>query len=130
MKRIAILFVMLIACERTHPAFPARSDAHVTAAAQFTKRYASSPLAAWNVHGIAAGADCAILLVETPMILEDSMVEALHYGEGAYGVYDGGVRGFYERNRFRGVAYKDASGRVWVYGSLNASDTAMLPRCQ
>ena len=57
------------------------------------------------------------------------MVEAMHYGAGAYGVVDGGVQRFCRDRSFRGVAYKDSSGRIWTYGNVTAQDAATLPRC-
>ena len=57
------------------------------------------------------------------------MVEALHYGAGAYGVYDGGVQRFSRDRAFRGVAYKDSSGRIWTYGNVSVAEVAAMKRC-
>jgi hypothetical protein len=107
-----------------------RQEARVTAAHLFTERYSKSRLSAWHVHASAAGADCAILLIDVPIVLEDSMIEAMHYGAGAYDVYDGGVHRFYRERTFRGVAYKDASGRVWTYGAVSPDEARSLAPCR
>jgi hypothetical protein len=39
------------------------------------------------------------------------------------------VQRFCRDRSFRGVAYKDSSGRVWAYGNVTAHDAATLPRC-
>ncbi len=106
-----------------------RTDPRATAASVLTQRYAHSPLAAWKVRGSTAGADCDVLLVETSVIMEDSMIEALHYGAGAYGVVDGGVQRFYRQCAFRGVAYRDSSGRLWTYGGVTQEEAERLKRC-
>lgn len=105
-------------------------DARVTAASTLTSRCAASRLGQWNIHGTAAGADCDVLLVETSMVLEDSLVEAIHYGTGAYAVADGGVRRFSRDHAFRAVAYRDVTGRVWTYGPLTRGETASLQPCR
>ena len=109
---------------------PAKPNNHVTAANVFTNRYAHSRFARWNVRASARGRDCDVLLVETDMVMEDSMVEAMHYGAGAYGVVDGGVQRFYRDRSFRGVAYKDSSGHIWAYGDISARDAATLSQCR
>ncbi|MCU1231111.1 MAG: hypothetical protein JWO97_3995 [Acidobacteria bacterium] len=107
---------------------PARNrNVRISAASLFTKKYAQSRLSSWNVRGRAAGADCGVLFVDASIILEESMVEALHYGAGAYDVYPGGVQGFSRDHSFRGTAYRDLSGRVWTYGEI--SSTEALTSC-
>lgn len=103
---------------------------HVVAARRFTMDCAGSRLATWNVHGSAAGNDCGILLIETPMILEDAIVEAMHYGTGAYDLYQGGVNQFSRTRAFRGVAYKDGSGQVWYFGDLSRVEAESLRPCR
>lgn len=105
------------------------NDARVTAASFFTQRYSHSRLAKWNVRASAAGRDCGVLLVETSIVMEDSMVEAMHYGGGAYGVIEGGVQRFYRERSFRGVAYKDSSSRIWTYGDVTREEAEALKRC-
>lgn len=105
------------------------ADSRLEAAGTFTQRYSRSPLAAWNVHGFVAGTDCDVFLVETSVVMNDAMVEALHYGAGAYGVVDGGVQRFYRDGAFRGVAYRDAAGHVWKYGDVSRSEAETLKRC-
>jgi hypothetical protein len=122
---LMVLALLIAMCESR----PHSSGKHVAAANLFTDRYAHSRFAAWKVRASARGRDCDVLLVETDMVMEDSMVEAMHYGAGAYGVVDGGVQRFYRDRSFRGVAYKDSSGRIWAYGNVTAQDAAALPRC-
>jgi hypothetical protein len=124
--RCLMIFALLIAMCDTRPH---SSSKQVAAARVFTDRYAHSRFAAWKVRASARGRDCDVLLVETDMVMEDSMVEAMHYGAGAYGVVDGGVQRFYRDRSFRGVAYKDSSGRIWAYGNVTAQDAATLSRC-
>lgn len=125
--RCLMILALLIAMCDAKP--PHSSNNHVAAANVFTDRYAHSRFAGWKVRASARGRDCDVLLVETDMVMEDSMVEAMHYGAGAYGVVDGGVQRFYRDRSFRGVAYKDSSGRIWAYGNVTAQDAATLPRC-
>src|SRR5262245_61082201 len=99
------LALLLLACQSRPPA-----EAHIDAAGVFTARYAKSALSVWKVRGSAAGADCDVLLVETSVVMNESMVEALHYGAGRYGVVHGGVQRVYRDGAFRGVAYRDAAG--------------------
>lgn len=106
------------------------SDVRVASADQFTQRYAQSRLSGWNVRASAAGTDCAVLFVRANIILEDSMIEAMHYGAGAYDIYDGGVQHFYRQRAFRGVAYKDSSGRVWTYGAVDETEAEALTPCR
>ena len=125
--RLLLLSVALIACE-SNPR-PSPNDLRVAATRDFTRQYARSRLAGWNVRASAAGRDCDVLLVDTSVILEDSMVEALHYGGGAYSVDgSGGVEHFCRRKAFRGVAYKDTTARVWTYG-VSAEEVQKLRRC-
>ena len=118
-----------IACDG-HWRQPAATPDRDIAAKVLTERYAQSRFAPWNVHAAAAGSDCAVLLVQTSVILEPGMVEALHYGAGPYDVVDGGVRQFYPERTFRGVVYKDSTGRVWNYGSVSAREAETLPLCR
>ncbi|HEX3579240.1 MAG TPA: hypothetical protein VHY33_11815 [Thermoanaerobaculia bacterium] len=122
---LMILALLVAMCESR----PRSSSKHAAAANDFTNRYSHSRFAGWKVRASARGRDCDVLLVETDMVMEDSMVEAMHYGAGAYGVVNGGVQRFYRDRAFRGVAYKDSSGRIWAYGNVTAHDAATLPRC-
>ena len=109
---------------------PTAREERVAAASLLTVRCAVSRLAKWNIRGRAAGADCNVLLVETTMVLEDSLVEAIHYGSGAYAVVDGGVRRFSNERAFRGVAYRDRTGHVWTYGDLTEAEAEGLQPCR
>ena len=125
MRYLMVLALLAAMCD-SRPRLP---NDHVASANVFTDRYAHSRFAGWKIRASARGRDCDVLLVETDMVMEDSMVEAMHYGAGAYGVVDGGVQRFYRDRSFRGVAYKDSSGRIWAYGDVTAHDAATLPRC-
>jgi len=128
-SRLTLTIALAIsACElKPHPA--AGTTDRIDAASGFTQRYSHSRLAAWQIHAGAAGESCDVLLIETSIVMEESMVEALHYGAGAYGVYGGGVQRFCQDRSFRGVAYRDASGRIWAYGNVTAREAMHLRRC-
>lgn len=96
------------------------------AASSLTQRYAQSALAQWHVQGQAAGTDCGVLFVETSVMLEDALVEALHTGTGGYDVYSGGVQQYSRDRAFRGVAYRDRSRRIWRFGDVPSSE-ALTP---
>jgi hypothetical protein len=121
------MVTVLAACE-SNPK-PSASDVRIAAARTFSQRYAHSWLAGWNVRARVAGRDCDVLLVDTSIIMEDSMIEALHYGGGTYGVVDGGVQNFYRQRSFRGVVYKDSTARVWTYGGVTSEEVPTLQRC-
>ena len=116
-----------VSATRSKSANPAPD--HVKAAEVFTDRYAHSRLSAWKVRAAAAGPRCDILTVEVATILDDSMVEAMHYGTGAYDVYQGGVQRFYLQRGFKGVAYKDESRRIWTYGEVTVPRAETLAPC-
>jgi hypothetical protein len=109
---------------------PSPREDRVVAASQLTGRCAASRLAKWNIRGAAAGTDCSVLLVDTSMVLEDSLVEAIHYGTGAYAVVDGGVRRFTRDRAFRGVVYRDRTGHLWTYGDLTRPEAEELRPCR
>jgi hypothetical protein len=123
-----LLFIALIIACRSNPK-PTSNDLRVEAARSFTQRYSHSRLASWNVRASAAGRDCDVLLVDTSVIMEDSMVEALYYGGGSYSVIDGGVEHFCHERSFRGVAYRDSTARIWTYGGVTADEARTLKRC-
>jgi len=109
---------------------PSQRDAQIAAASALTERYAASTLAKWHLRGSAGGADCKVLLVDTPAVLEDSVVEAVHYGSGAYAVVDGGVRRFARERGFRAVVYRDPTARIWTYGDLAQGEADGLQPCR
>ena len=122
---IAACILGLVACE-SNPHASSRERARIAAANAFTSRYAESRLARWKLDAHAAGDDCGVLLVETRVVMEDTMVDALHYGAPAYEAYPGGVQQFSRDRRFRGVAYRDATRRQWMFGSVSP-DEALVP---
>lgn len=125
--RPMLSLVLLLACW-SNPK-PSPDDLRVDAARFVTRQYAHSRLVRWNVRASAAARDCDVLFVETSVIMEDSMIEALHYGGGRYDVIDGGVDRFYRARSFRGVAYRDATERLWTYGGVTAEEARTLRRC-
>ena len=127
MKTVALAILLAAACA-PQPRTPRYE--RIAAASLLTDRCAASRLSKWNIRGRAAGADCSVLLVDTSMVLEDSLVEAIHYGTGAYAVVDGGVRRFIRERAFRGVVYRDRTGRVWTYGDLARSEAEELQPCR
>jgi hypothetical protein len=128
------LFVALASstCHSRQPVLTQHSaerEARIASARLFTQRYSRSRLSGWHVHASAAGADCAVLFVDVPIVMEDSLIEAMHYGAGAYDVYEGGIHQFSRERSFRGVAYKDVSGRVWTYDAVAESEARSLEPC-
>jgi hypothetical protein len=123
-----VMCVMATVCAPRQQQSP--REERIAAASLFTRRCAASRLAKWNIRGVAAGADCSVLLVDTSMVLDDSLVEAIHYGTGPYAVVDGGVRQFTRQQAFRGVAYRDRIGRVRTYGNLAQREAEELQPCQ
>jgi hypothetical protein len=132
----ALLFVALAGCETQAPASTPRQPVvrntvpYLRAAHRLTQRYAQSPMAGWGVRASAAGTDCKVLFIETKIILETSMVDAIHYGVAAYDFLPGGVKQFGRLNAFRGVAYKDATGYRWRYGNVSVSEAQVLKPCR
>jgi len=105
-------------------------EQRMAAASLLTRRCAASRLAKWNIRGIAAGDDCNVLIVDTPMVLDDTVAEAIHYGTGGYAIVDGGVRRFVRESDFRGVAYRDGTGQLRTYGDITRSDARGLQPCR
>lgn len=101
-----------------------------TAADLFNLRFAGSTLSGWGIRGRPAGADCSVLLVTFDVNMEDAMITSFHYGNGIYGsILPGGVARFYPERTFRGVVYRDASGRRWTYGAVSESEASSLSPC-
>ena len=134
-RAIALIVPLLLAtaaCKPRPSAAPPQVDrsARIRAADELTGLYAHSRMAEWNVRGDAAGPRCGVLLVDVSVVLEDAMVDAMHYGTGPYDVLPGGVDRFYRSHTFRGVAYRDATGRVWPYGAVSQSEAEELVPCR
>ena len=130
MWRIAFtstLLAIMFGCE-AHQIQPGVRS-RISAASVLSQQYASSPLASWNVRVNAAGRDCAVLLVQPSISMDDSLVEALHYGSGPYAAYGGGVEHFSRDHSFRAVAYRDASGHIWTYGAVDTAEAETLAPC-
>ena len=111
-------------------AAPASSnDPRVADARKFTELYSASRMKRWDIRAAAAGKDCNVLFIRTSLVLEDSLIEAVHFGAGDYDVYNGGVQQFYRDRHFRGVAYQDASNHVWTYGDVSIAEVDTMRPC-
>jgi hypothetical protein len=125
-----IVLTGAFSCNSRRPAPTVDHSARIAAATFVTDLYSRSRLATWNVRASAAGADCAVLLINVSIIMEDSMVEAMHYGAGDYEVYTGGLRNFSRQHRFRAVVYEDSSRHRWPYpATLPINEPESLAPC-
>ena len=106
------------------PERPVDEDVRVTAAALFTSRYSRSGLS--HVSARAAGFDCGVLLVTVGASANEELINAVHFDSS---VYEGGVAHFYQERSFRGVVYRDASGKLWKYGLVGEGEIAALTPC-
>lgn len=130
MLRQLLLCLVLFACACKPGLFAERPhDPRIAAAAFLTDRYAHSRFAKWDIRAHAAGQDCSVLLVETSQILDDSLVEALHYGAGVYEIVDGGIPGFLQQQGFRGVVYVDGTERRWAFGVVEEEEVPEIEPC-
>jgi hypothetical protein len=128
-KNIAVVVCLFALACTPRPRTP--RDARIDAASHLTARCAASRLSQWDIRGRAAGADCSVLLVGTSTVLDDTLVEAIHYGTGAYAVVDGGVRRFARERKFGGgVIYRDRTGRIWTYGGVDRAQAEELQPCR
>lgn len=108
----------------------AKDRERIRAAAELTSRYRSSRFAQWHIQADAAGALCNVLVIRTPVVMETTMVDAMHRGAGEYALGDRNVKTFYVAEAFRGVAYCDGSGRVWTYGAVTEAEVEELAPCR
>lgn len=129
-KEIALVTLLAMAACKSNTRPAAERERQISAANAFTKVYSSSALSQWKIRGTAAGKDCGVLFVATSMIMEDALVDALHYGAGAYDIYPGGVKNFSREAAFRGVAYRDATEKVWTFGAVTPEEAAQLVPCR
>jgi hypothetical protein len=128
---IAVLALTILHCgDEPRLRKQAAAQEHIMAARTVTSDCAASRLAGWNIRASAAGNDCGILLIETPMILEDAIIEAIHYGTGVYDLYRGGVNQFSRAKAYRGVVYKDGSGQLWFFGNVSRIEAESLRPCR
>jgi hypothetical protein len=125
-----LLFVLAAGCNAVATPRSAADEARAAAAAQFTKRYAHSRFAQWQVRARPAGADCTVLLIETGVLMDNAMVETVQYGAGYSEVYDGGAQRFSRDKAFRGVAYRDSGDRIWSYGSVSDEEAKTIEPCR
>lgn len=124
MSHKVILFLLTLAACETAP-----DNDHVLAARMFTTSIASSRFSDWELNAIAAGRTCDVLLVQTSIIVDEKMVEALHYGGGEDDAYEGGVRHFCRDRGFRGVVYRDHSNQIWTYGDVSETEAKSIQPC-
>lgn len=122
---LTLLLFALTSC-RTNP----EHEKRIAAADLLTTRYEHSRFSAWKLQATVAGNNCDVLFVRTANVLDDSLVEHLHYGGTDYGIVPGGVHQFYRERHFRAVAYEDATRRVWTYGALTELEGESLPPCR
>ncbi|HEY0140174.1 MAG TPA: hypothetical protein VGF48_04705 [Thermoanaerobaculia bacterium] len=118
---LAIALSLCTGCGQSKPAMPTQESIPTMSAQLFTSRYATSRLSSWNVRASAAGPECDVLRIEVNVVLEDAMVQAMHYGEAAYDVYEGGVKQFAAERNFNGVVYLDPTGKRWKFGAVPRS---------
>lgn len=131
---LGLLYVSAAAtCESDRLKSPPLSTAavdRIDAANTFSRRYTQSRFSRWNIRANAAGVDCDVLFINTSVPLEESMIEAMQYGAGAYDIVDGGVQRFCRDRTFRGVAYRDSSERVWTYGAVSVAEAERMIPCR
>lgn len=130
MLRPLLLSLALAACACTASDAERTHDPRIEAADYFTERYEHSRFAKWNFHATAAGHDCGVLIVETSQTMDDSLVEAVHYGAGAFAIVDGGVENFLHKRGFRGVIYRDITQRHWTFGVVPEADAKEIEPCR
>ena len=127
-RQFAFAMLLALACNANGPA-ATRPEPHVAAARVLTDSYTASRFNAWHIRAEAAGTDCSVLLLQSEIIMDDSTIEAMHYGAGSYKTVRGGMQQFVREHAFRGVAYKDVSGRIWTYGNVSPSEAERLVSC-
>lgn len=101
----------------------------VRSARELTSRYEHSRFVQWHVQAKAAGDLCNVLVIQTPVVMDASMVDAMHGGKGEYDLGES-VQSFYLEAQFRGVVYLDGSRRVWTYGAVKQSEVEELEPCR
>ena len=121
------LVLFLAACQRPTGS---SGDLHVTAAKALTRSYAESRMTSWKIRARAAGPRCQLLYVETAALMEDWKIEALQFGSGPYDVIEGGLQNYSRTHGFRGVVYRDPSGRTWTYGAVTSAEASQVQPCQ
>jgi len=122
MKRaIALAMILVAACAKAESERQ-QQERQITAAEELTALYSKSVLVPWGVEAVAAGVDCKVLFVHVAVIMDDRMVEALHYGGGRYSVTPDGLERFYREHGFRGIAYEDDGRRQWVSGDMRRAE--------
>jgi hypothetical protein len=104
-------------------------DPYVRDAEFLTARYALK-LPQWNIRARAAGPRCDVLVLHVGVILEESMIEAMHFGTGPYEEVTGSLQRFYHQQGFRGVAYHDKSEKIWTYGNVSEQEARALVPCR
>ena len=72
MSRTLLCLVLIAGCTQKQP-----PDHHITDAKGVTRTFAASRFAGWNIRATANGRDCAALVIQTSMLLEDGRSDAL-----------------------------------------------------
>jgi hypothetical protein len=125
----SVIGILLLVCG------PACAPAHhsdaprAAAASAFTRRYSKSRFAIWRVRARPAGADCAVLFIETGVLMDNAMIETVQYGAGSTEVFDGGAERFSREQAFRGVVYRDSGDQTWSFGKVKLSEAETLKPC-
>lgn len=130
---LAAVVSLAVGCQRsadqTAGSKSSSAKARVVAASDLARIYGASTISEWRIRARAADGD--VLVIEMAVIMEPSMIEAMHYGTGGYGaIVEGGVQRFYREHGFRGVAYRDGSDKIWTFGAASEGAAASLsPPC-
>jgi len=117
----ALALLVLTNCEFKRPESPVRAALEDSLV---------SSLGQWDVSVHPAGADCDVLSIESGLILDETMVESMHYGTSSWRIHGGSVYRFMREQGYRGVAYRDRTGKTWTYGAVTADEVKSLPRCE
>jgi len=105
-------------------AAPSGRTLRIATAKDLTRLYAASELRDWKLKASAAGPDCGVLIVETPVAMERTMIDAMHHAVGSYRISDTSIDELAHERGFRGVLYKEGSGRLWPHGNVGEGTPA------
>jgi hypothetical protein len=122
---VLLASLLLLGCCTEHVTRP-----QVPAVRDLAPHLARPPYAQWKFDAAAAGDDCAVLFLRSRVLLDDSSVEAIHYGAGGYALPDGGLQQFARDRSFRAVVYRDASGVLWTHGATTRREAESLVECR
>lgn len=122
--------VYLRAQHQAAAAFPRspkqQKRALILAADELTGMFHVHPLDEYRITAYASGQDCTTLLLTSTIVLDDNMVEDLHFG-GGVPAYRNGVMGFALARGFSRVKYVDTWGKTWL-GHLDGAGVVPFNR--